>query len=316
MSNQKNKIVIIDGSNLCKRYEAMEGVSKWAPTSLVFNHLLWIIERMEPSKVLIAWEGPGSRDPRKKIFEGYKSDRDKLKKKQKKVDIRSKRKKIAPIVEQHIVPCLPIYQVKEDSMEADDIIAALVNRLNEENEYNVIIISSDHDFYQLVNKNTVIYNPISKKFFTLKDIQEEYGIRNPYNISWIKAIIGDNSDSIPGCPGCGLKTAQKKLHEILNSEDLWTSEQIKELMKSQKNYNHEDIEMYWRIIQLMEPLNIRAHLQTKKRLDYIFSNPPKYDEKKLMKVYVEAKIYIDIPKETIQRKLLVLSEYTFKNKSS
>jgi len=138
---------------------------------------------MEPSKVLIAWEGPGSRDPRKKIFEGYKSDRDKLKKKQKKVDIRSKRKKIAPIVEQHIVPCLPIYQVKEDSMEADDIIAALVNRLNEENEYNVIIISSDHDFYQLVNKNTVIYNPISKKFFTLKDIQEEYGIRNPYNIS-------------------------------------------------------------------------------------------------------------------------------------
>jgi len=66
----------------------------------------------------------------------------------------------------------------------------------------------------------------------------------------------------------------------------------------------------------MEPLNIRAHLQTKKRLDYIFSNPPKYDEKKLMKVYVEAKIYIDIPKETIQRKLLVLSEYTFKNKSS
>lgn len=315
----KNRIVIIDGQNMCRRYEAVtesEGKSKWQPLSLILNHLIWIIERLEPNKVLLAWEGLESRKNRKKIFEGYKSARDDQKKKEKKVDHNIKRAPLAPFVQQHLAPTLPIYQIKENYMEADDIISSLVSRLNEDHSANVIIVSTDHDFYQLLNGNTIIFNPVTKKFITMKDIQEEYGIRNPLNVSWIKAIKGDSSDSIPGCPNCGLKTIQKKLHSILNSEDVWTSEQVKELMKEQKNYVHEDIEKYWQIIQLQNPLNARSSLETRKRLDYIFNNSAKYHEKELMKIYAESGIFKDITRENIQRKLLILSEFVFNNRKS
>ena len=63
------------------------------------------------------------------------------------------------------------------------------------------IISSDSDFYQLLNTfdNCAIYNPIRKKLIEKPD----------YDYVIWKALRGDPTDNIGGIPGCGDKTADK-----------------------------------------------------------------------------------------------------------
>ena len=65
----------------------------------------------------------------------------------------------------------------------------------------MVFISSDSDFYQLLNsfENCKIYNPIKKKIIEKPDY--DY-------VTW-KALRGDPTDNISGIPGCGDKTADK-----------------------------------------------------------------------------------------------------------
>ena len=69
----------------------------------------------------------------------------------------------------------------------------------------VTIVSSDKDFYQLIDKNIEVYAPVKKKTFTLNNIKEEIGVL-PQNYNIVKALLGDNSDNIPGVKGLGIKT--------------------------------------------------------------------------------------------------------------
>jgi 5'-3' exonuclease len=71
---------------------------------------------------------------------------------------------------------LPIHQLFINNLEADDVIANLTRIHNED---NIIIISADADFYQLLSDNVIIYNHLKKNYVTLKDISKE--IANPFN---------------------------------------------------------------------------------------------------------------------------------------
>lgn len=309
-----NKIILIDCANMIQRYSSMEGVAKWTPWSLIFNHICWIFEKLEPSIVIAAWEGTNSRDIRRKIYKEYKSERDNLKESRKKVDIKVNNVPLGPWVKQHLLSNFPLHQVEINNLEADDVISICVKQFSESNENDIIIIvSTDQDFYQLINEKVAVFNPITKKFLTQTIIREKFGITNLKNLAWIKAIIGDNSDNIPGIPNVGLKTAQKLLHPILNSEDEWTYEQVIELLQAKKQIPKE-FKSYYEIIQLNDCLDLRGKINAENRIEWILKNPAKYNEKKLIEIYASSGIHVDIPKEKIQRKLMVLSEFSFLNR--
>ena len=78
-------------------------------------------------------------------------------------------------------------------------------------------MSSDKDFYQLVDDKTAIFRPIQKKVITLPVIMEEFSI-HPNNFALARAIAGDPSDNLKGVPRVGLKTLSNKF-EILASSD-------------------------------------------------------------------------------------------------
>lgn len=85
----------------------------------------------------------------------------------------------------------PIYQLKFDETEADDIIATICMYYQKKNpEQEIIIVSGDDDFTQLGRTNVSILNYRKKKLITFEDGECEDKLR-------LKIIMGDKSDNIP-----------------------------------------------------------------------------------------------------------------------
>ena len=100
--------------------------------------------------------------------------------------------------------------------EADDLIATLADRRSREGD-EVLIVSADKDLAQCVNPRVRMLLPSttarSKAPGTVLDeqgVEEKYGVP-PNRIPELLALVGDNSDNIPGLSGVGPKTAAKWL---------------------------------------------------------------------------------------------------------
>ena len=70
-------------------------------------------------------------------------------------------------------------------------------------------MSSDHDYYQLIDKDVLIWSPTLKAFVNSDKVIERYGV-HPINFCLAKSIVGDKSDNIPGVNRAGFKTLVKK----------------------------------------------------------------------------------------------------------
>ncbi len=112
-----------------------------------------------------------------------------------------------------------------DESECDDIIAVLVNSILSNTESNIILISNDNDFLQLINDRVKIINLSGQnlekkiKFNPLIDLQ-------------IKIMIGDKSDNIHPIIK---KLSYKKAYEILQNENEF-KQKILENEKIKKMY--------------------------------------------------------------------------------
>ena len=110
---------------------------------------------------------------------------------------------------------LPVQTLVIDNIEADDAIAYLCTDVFKYDEK--IILSTDKDFYQLINDKTFIWSPMKKMLIDEENILENYGFPAT-NFIIFKALNGDDSDNIPGIKGIGLKTLQKNFGEILGNK--------------------------------------------------------------------------------------------------
>ena len=90
--------------------------------------------------------------------------------------------------------------------EADDIIGSIAHQ-HENNEYQIVIVSSDKDLCQFVRDGHVhIFDAMKHKFLKEKDVIEKFGV--PYQqVCDYLAIVGDSSDNIPGIAGFWPKKA-------------------------------------------------------------------------------------------------------------
>ena len=103
---------------------------------------------------------------------------------------------------------MPIIQFMFKSTEADDVIAYIC-RLDQFREWQKVIVSSDKDFFQLLDDKTVVYRPIQKQVLNKRHILDEFGV-HPNNFALARAMAGDRSDNLPGVKGVGVKTAAKR----------------------------------------------------------------------------------------------------------
>ncbi|MUM77948.1 DNA polymerase I [Pseudodesulfovibrio sp. F-1] len=106
------------------------------------------------------------------------------------------------------VELLGVRLIVSDGVEADDCICSLAHKYKQERP--VVIVASDKDLKQCLDRNVVLLNQAGKadKIITLESFREEEGLE-PAQWPDFQAIIGDSADNIPGIPKVGPVTARK-----------------------------------------------------------------------------------------------------------
>lgn len=163
-----------------------------------------IVQKLDPTKVVVAWDSRTSTSRRKAVYPEYKAGRVKPGD-----DFYAQ----IPLLKE-LVRALGWGFVECDDCEADDIIGTLALQADEDGDYETFIVSSDLDMLQVVDENTRMYR-ILQGFSRLEEldvpaVEAKYGIKKAQFLD-LKALKGDASDNIPGVPGIGEKTAVKLL---------------------------------------------------------------------------------------------------------
>jgi len=121
-----------------------------------------------------------------------------------------------------ILDALGIPHLRYPDVEADDVIAIMTDMYCDKIEDNIVIVSSDRDFRQLVDDVITIWNPRGKEPFTIddfKDYPDEYrDIKEQF--LFMKAMMGDPSDNIDGVNGIGKKRAIKIAKKVISVKAL------------------------------------------------------------------------------------------------
>jgi DNA polymerase-1 len=95
--------------------------------------------------------------------------------------------------------------------EADDIIATLATEALDAG-FEVLILTGDRDSLQLVTEHSTVLYPMrgvsELARMTPAAIEAKYGVP-PHRYPELAALVGEDSDNLPGIPGVGPKTAAK-----------------------------------------------------------------------------------------------------------
>ena len=219
---QPERYMLIDGLNLFFRnFSIINAVnSNGAHVGGLggfFRSLGALTRQIQPTQIIVVFDGVGSSNNRKNIIPEYKSNRNLTRVTKHELfdnideEDDAKVSQIVRIIE--YLQTLPVKVISLDRVEADDIIAHLSSVLPQKEDEKVFIVSSDKDYLQLVSKQVIVYRPIEKEFFTESVVKEKFGL-DPHNFILMKTLLGDASDALPGIKGLGAKTLFKKFPEL------------------------------------------------------------------------------------------------------
>lgn len=171
-----------------------------------------VVRETKPDMIVICWDGPGGSQKRKALKKDYKAGRKPIRLNRAVRTLSEEQEMDNKIWQQsRLVDYynqIPVVQFMFDATEADDIIAYVTKHKKLE-DYQKIILSSDKDFFQLLDDKTILYRPIQKEILNKNNIIEKFNI-HPNNFAIARAMAGDKSDNIEGIPGMGLKTVSKR----------------------------------------------------------------------------------------------------------
>jgi DNA polymerase-1 len=222
---QLNSVLIIDGLNAFLRAFTMinhinpDGHHIGALTGFL-KSIGYAIKMLNPTKVVIVFDGVGGSNARRNLFPDYKANRNANRMTNYSI-FQSKEEESESINNQmqrliQYLQCLPVSVISIEGLEADDIIGYLTYKLENFGETQEInIMSADQDFLQLVTAKTSVYSPTKKKIYKPKDVLEQFGVTATNYINY-KILLGDKSDNVPGVTGLGPVKLVKLFPELLN----------------------------------------------------------------------------------------------------
>jgi DNA polymerase I len=116
---------------------------------------------------------------------------------------------------QEVLDALRIRHLELEGYEADDIIATLTTEALAEG-FEVLVLTGDRDSLQLVTEHSTVLYPMrgvsDLARMTPEAVEAKYGVP-PHRYPEIAALVGEDSDNLPGVPGVGPKTAAKWISE-------------------------------------------------------------------------------------------------------
>lgn len=307
----KNKILILDFYNVfIRNFHANPKMNAngehFGAVVGFLGQLKYAIDRLNPSEVYVISDGPHSSLRRKMKNPDYKANRTKDWKRgsiraydflNEKEQIENYGKQIKRLKE--YLRVLPIKYMSIPYVEADDVIAHISNTVE---DTEVVIYSSDKDYLQLIDGETVCYNPATKKIVTKEIFNQQHGF-DPDKYIYLKITNGDKSDNVSGIGGVGEKTFLKMYpniddaelnnvddfleltrHSIESGANNFTKGILKKLnlvMESEERL-HEN----WNLCQLK---NADISLQSKDQIRELIyeKSPNKFDKRKLKFMFIQ-----------------------------
>ena len=117
---------------------------------------------------------------------------------------------------QEVLAALRIRYLEKEGYEADDIIATLTTQALAEG-IDVLVLTGDRDALQLVTDHSTVLYPMrgvsDLARMTPEAVQTKYGVP-PNRYPELAALVGEDSDNLPGIPGVGPKTAAKWISQF------------------------------------------------------------------------------------------------------
>lgn len=218
---QKEKFILIDAHALIHRmFHALPDFSnaQGEPTGALFGvarTLLKILKKEKPVFIAAAFDRPETTF-RKEMYADYKAHRPKID------DVL-----IAQLEKsRELFDAFGITVVEKAGYEGDDIIGTLATRFKK--DARVSILTGDLDALQLVEDGDIVVTTFRKGVSDVVEydeaaVLERFGVPPEKLVDW-KALVGDQSDNIPGVPGIGAKGAAKLLTSYSSIEEMLSSE--------------------------------------------------------------------------------------------
>ena len=170
----------------------------------VTNFLLRLLERRRPD--YLAWVHDVGESFRHVTYPAYKATREKLTDELQQDFDRS----VARI--EQILGAFRVPVVGVEGFEADDVIGTLASAAPARG-LQVVIVSGDKDFYQLIGPGVALLNPgrggpaaVEEHWVDQSNASERLGVPPERVVDYL-ALVGDSSDNVPGVHGVGEKTA-------------------------------------------------------------------------------------------------------------
>ncbi|NLA74475.1 MAG: DNA polymerase I, partial [Deltaproteobacteria bacterium] len=214
MSQQNNTIYLVDGNSYIYRaYHAIGYLSnsRGLRTNAILGFtrmLLKLFQDKGPEYAAVALDAKGPTF-RHEMYAEYKATRPPMP---------------DDLVEQlpyirSIIQLLGVKMIEMPGFEADDIIGTLTKK-GEEKGYNVVVVTGDKDFRQIISDKTSLWDTMKDKVTDLSALRDEYRLE-PAQIIDLMGLSGDTSDNVPGVKGVGEKTALSLIQEFGSLENVY-----------------------------------------------------------------------------------------------
>ena len=305
MINKKKEIfVIIDGSSyLYRAFYALPHLknNNGSHTGAIFgvtNMINKLLNDFSPKYVCAVFDARG-KNFRHRIYKEYKSNRKSMP--------TELSEQVEPIFD--FLKYMGIKIIQHPDVEADDVIASLVNKHS--TNIQTFISSGDKDLAQLVNKNVSLMNSLDGKQLDQDGVKKKFGVA-PNQIKDYLTLVGDSSDNIPGVPKIGPKTAVNLLDKYLDLNSILENiDELKTNLRENLQNSLTTIKLAQELISLKSDIDLRSKID-----DYEVSTP---NEKKLstfINTYNLNKLSKDLGIKKIEKTNTKESKYSIVNEIS
>ncbi|EFK07658.1 DNA-directed DNA polymerase [delta proteobacterium NaphS2] len=267
MENERNTIYLLDGSSYIHRaYHAIRNLqnAKGFPTNAIFGFtqmVLKLLSEKKPAYLAVVFDAKGPTF-RHDLYEEYKANRPPMPH-----DMAAQ----LPFIRK-VVKNLGIAMLEKSGYEADDIIGTLA-RAGEEEGFNVVVVSGDKDFRQLIRPRVSMWDTMKDKITDYDSLKSAYGFE-PEKFIDVMGLSGDTSDNIPGVRGVGEKTAVSLVREFGSLDGVF--ENLDEIKKKKLKENLNDCRKLARLSRKLVTIECFVPISTD--LNNIKVNEPSRDE--------------------------------------
>ena len=210
----EKKLYLIDGSAyLYRAYHAIRSLSNATgfPTNAIFGFtrmLLKLMEERAPRYIGMFFDAKGPTF-RHELYADYKANRPPMPD-----DLAMQIPPVKAVTEAFRIPVIEM-----GGYEADDLIGTTARQAAAAG-FDVVIVTGDKDFVQLLTERITIWDPMKDKDIGMQDIAATNGVSPPQMID-VMGLSGDTADNVPGVPGIGPKTALKLIQSYASLEGVY-----------------------------------------------------------------------------------------------